>query len=100
MTDAEFSRYDARVRYYGFTPEEAFHCPPNKPLWMYRLEKREGMSFEDIAKREFSKIIRVTDKRKRVRDRKPTVADFAQSINEEYFKVFKWVTKLRAAGKI
>lgn len=52
MTVTEYQRYSARVRRYGFTPEEAFTIPKNKPLWMARIESDEGLSMVDIVKRE------------------------------------------------
>jgi len=39
------------VAHYGFTPEEAFTAPPNKPLWMIRLESEEGCNFAEVVNR-------------------------------------------------
>jgi len=82
----EFSRYDSRVRFYGFTPDEAFHCPSNKPLWMYRLEQEKGMTFAEIAKRELSRGARVSG--------------LARSIGKCHATTLYWVRKLREAGDL
>lgn len=32
----------------GYTHEEAYTLPPRKPLWLHRLEEREGRPLVDI----------------------------------------------------
>ena len=49
MTERDYQRYWKRITHYGFTPEEAFSAPPNKPLWMVRLESEEGRDFKTIV---------------------------------------------------
>jgi len=81
MTTTEYQRYFARVNYYGFTNEEAYYCPKNMPLWMYRLEQEEGVSFVEFVNCGLSKGLRI--------------ADIARSIGEHYDTVYHWIRKLK-----
>ena len=86
MTSTDYQRYFARVNRYGFTPEEAFHCPPNTPLWMYRLEQEEGITFAEFVKRELPRV--------------KSFANLARSIGENKDKVYYWIRKLRKMGEL
>lgn len=100
MNATEFRRYDSRVRFYGFTPDEAFHCPSNKPLWMYRLEQERGMTFAAIAKKEFQKLVAVRGKNGNWRFRNTSIQDFSESIGKCHATTLYWIRKLREAGDL
>lgn len=52
MNNTQYSRFRKRISSYGFTPEEALHCPAGMPLWAYRLTQEEGQPLDAIIRRE------------------------------------------------
>lgn len=49
-TGVNFSTLHRRIRYYGFTLDEAINCPSGVPLWMYRIEQDEGQQMVDLLR--------------------------------------------------
>ena len=86
MTEAEYQRFNKRINRYGFTHEEAYHCPKNTPLWMYRVEREEGMSFAEIVKLEIARGV--------------SYSQIARSIGQNIATVYHWIRKFRQAGAI
>jgi DNA-binding transcriptional ArsR family regulator len=85
-TDKDFQRYYKRIHCYGFTPEEAYHCPRCKPLWMYRLEIQEGITFAEIVKRGIANGV--------------SYSEIARSIGKNISTVYHWIQRLQKAGAI
>lgn len=86
MNATEYSRYNKRITRDGFTPEEAFYCPPGLPLWVYRLEREEGLPFCEIAKRELSAGV--------------SIAQMALGIGVKKWTLEHWIRKMRKEGRI
>lgn len=86
MTEKEYQRYWRRVKRYGFTEEEAYLCPPNTPLWMYRLEIEESLPFKSIVAREIKCGC--------------SCSDIAASIGIKSATLYHWIRKLGLNKKV
>lgn len=45
-----FSTLHRRIKYYGYTLDEAINCPSGTPLWLYRIEQDEGMPLVELLR--------------------------------------------------
>jgi len=81
MDSKHYQRYYQRIKAGKFTEEEAYHCPAHTPLWMYRLEKEEGIPLMEIIAQELARGF--------------CVAEIARSFEVHRDTLDHWIKKLK-----
>lgn len=69
-----------RIEWYGWNTDEAKAVPPGMPLWMWRIEQREGRSMKDL-------LTEYAD------TNAATVYEIAKAWNVEYATLGAWARK-------
>ena len=83
MKHVHSTTYYKRIALWGYTEEEAYHCPNRTPLWMYRIEQREGRPVRTM----------LAEGALTARDTGYTLADYAREWKIKRATLQHWSTK-------
>jgi hypothetical protein len=86
MNQTDYQRQYARRKRYGFTKKQAKEVPAGMPLWMWKIEQAEGMSFAKFVNNHMK--FGVSD------------AEIARSCEVKKDTMGYWIRKYRRLGLI